>query len=77
MLYELPARRATDDRSDSLTSRRLEELIAVCLGSEQADAWAMSIIARPRCRILPFTRPVRDAAPAYASEPLEDDEAAR
>ena len=63
MIYELPERRATEDRSDSVTSRRLGELLAVCLGSDQADAWAVSIIARPRCRILPFKLPARDAAP--------------
>jgi hypothetical protein len=73
MIYELPARRSTEEPSNAMTTRRLSELLAACLGAQQADQWAVSVIVRPRCRVLPFQRP--DRAADYARV-AEDDELA-
>jgi hypothetical protein len=62
MIYELPARRSTEERSDGMTARRLGELLSVCLGGQHADDWAVKAIARPKCRVLPFTPRVRAEA---------------
>ncbi|HET9373221.1 MAG TPA: hypothetical protein VFO19_23320 [Vicinamibacterales bacterium] len=75
MIYELPARRVEDDKSDTVTAHRLSELLAACLGGPQANEWAVKIIARPACRILPFTTRAHRAAHVVLSAPIEDESA--
>ena len=63
MIYELPARRDPEQSLEGMTTRRLSELLAACLGGAQGNDWAVRVIARPRCRVLPFRRPAAGIDP--------------